>query len=135
MRNELAPVFGDEMTEASAGQSITAALKLLEVCERGGVTFLHGGLDAIDRLLAQLGDLQAPATDWLHFFQVWGHVRNASASNLAMGRLETGAIPDLKLAYTGHYHFPHFIQAACDLIEAGPGGQRPGLSATEFATR
>ena len=63
----------------------------------------------------------------LHFFQVWVQARNAAASNLAMGRFEIGAIPDLKLAYTGHFHFLHFIQAACDLIEAGPDGRSTAL--------
>lgn len=58
----------------------------------------------------------------LHFFRVWQHVRNASASNLSMGKFQTGEIPDLKLAYTGHYHFPLFIGAAWALIEAGPEG-------------
>ena len=61
----------------------------------------------------------------LHFFRVWQHVRNASASNLSMGKFQTGEIPDLKLAYTGHYHFPLFIKAAWDLIEAGPEGAEP----------
>lgn len=61
----------------------------------------------------------------LHFFRIWQHVRNASASNLAMGKFQTGEIPDLKLAYTGHFHFPLFIQAAWDLIEAGPDGTAP----------
>jgi aminoglycoside phosphotransferase (APT) family kinase protein len=55
----------------------------------------------------------------LHFFQVWGFVRNASASNLASGRFASGELSDLKLTYTGHYHFPLFIRAACDLIRAG----------------
>ena len=58
----------------------------------------------------------------LHFFRVWQHVRNASASNLAMGKFQTGEVTDLKLAYTGHYHFPLFIKAATDLIAAGPDG-------------
>lgn len=56
----------------------------------------------------------------LHFFQVWGQVRNASASNLSMGKFAEGALTDLKLAYTGHYHFPLFIEAALNLIAAGP---------------
>jgi len=59
----------------------------------------------------------------LHYFRIWQHVRNASASNLAMGKFATGKIPDLKLAYTGHFHFPIFIQAACNLLEAGPEGE------------
>jgi aminoglycoside phosphotransferase (APT) family kinase protein len=59
----------------------------------------------------------------LHFFRVWQHVRNASASNLSMGKFQIGVIPDLKLAYTGHYHFPLFIEAACNLIKAGPEGE------------
>jgi len=62
------------------------------------------------------------APERLHFFRVWQHVRNASASNLAMGKFQSGEIPDLKLVYTGHYHFPLFIKAAWDLIEAGPDG-------------
>jgi aminoglycoside phosphotransferase (APT) family kinase protein len=57
----------------------------------------------------------------LHFFQVWGQVRNASASNVTTGKFAEGRIPDLKLAYTGHFHYPHFIRGACDLVEAGPG--------------
>ena len=40
-----------------------------------------------------------------------------------MGKFATGKIPDLKLAYTGHFHFPIFIQAACNLLEAGPEGE------------
>ncbi|MDB5702366.1 MAG: phosphotransferase [Sphingomonadales bacterium] len=64
----------------------------------------------------------------LHFFRIWQHVRNASASNLSMGKFQTGEIPDLKLAYTGHYHFPLFIQAAWDLIEAGPEGTAPTVN-------
>jgi aminoglycoside phosphotransferase (APT) family kinase protein len=59
----------------------------------------------------------------LHYFQVWAHVRNASASNLAMGTLADGRQNELKLLHTGHYHFPLFIQAACDLIAAGPYGE------------
>lgn len=37
-------------------------------------------------------------------------------------KLRDGELPDLKLAYTRHYHFPLFIKAAWDLIEAGPDG-------------
>lgn len=76
--------------------------------------------DIVRHYIAAGGSEIAP--DRLHFFRIWQHVRNASASNLAMGKFQSGEIPDLKLAYTGHYHFPLFIRAAWDLIEAGPEG-------------
>ncbi|MET0546052.1 MAG: phosphotransferase family protein [Caulobacterales bacterium] len=60
----------------------------------------------------------------LHYFQVWAHVRNGSASNLTMGKFDIGSQEELKLAYTGHFHLPLFLQAAFDLIEAGPGGKK-----------
>lgn len=54
----------------------------------------------------------------LRYFQVWGYVRNACASNLASSRFADGRLKDLKLAYTGYFHLPLFIRAACDLIAA-----------------
>ena len=82
-----------------------------------------GGNMPWNRFMQYYLDAGGPEVDTkrLHFFQVWGFVRNASASNLATGRFASGQLSDLKLAYTGHYHFPIFIQAACDLIRAGPG--------------
>ncbi len=85
------------------------------------------GEDGWDDVMARYRAAGGPEIDpvRLHFFRVWQHVRNASASNLSMGKFQTGEIPDLKLAYTGHYHFPLFIKAAWDLIEAGPEGAEP----------
>lgn len=59
----------------------------------------------------------------LHFFQVWAHVRNASASNLALGAFEAGKHDNLKLVHSGHFHFPLFTKTACELIAAGPHGK------------
>lgn len=66
--------------------------------------------------------------DRLHFFQIWGHVRNATASNLSMGKFQDGAVTDLKLAYVGHFHFPLFIKTAGDLIAAGPQAETVRIS-------
>lgn len=63
----------------------------------------------------------------LHFFRIWHHVRNASASNLTMGKFADGDLGDLKLAYTGHFHFPLFINAASQLLAAGPEGDVGGV--------
>lgn len=54
----------------------------------------------------------------LRYFQVWGYVRNACGSNLVSSAFADGRFPDLKLAYTGYFHFPLFIRRACELIEA-----------------
>lgn len=85
------------------------------------------GAEHWDAIMARYRAAGGPTIDpaRLHFFRVWQHVRNASASNLSMAKFESGEIPDLKLAYTGHYHFPLFIKAAWDLIEAGPEGTAP----------
>jgi aminoglycoside phosphotransferase (APT) family kinase protein len=58
----------------------------------------------------------------LHYYRIWQHVRNAAASNVCMGRFARRQLSDLKLVYTGHYHFPLFIKAASDLLAAGPDG-------------
>lgn len=72
-----------------------------------------------------------PAVDVarLHYFQVWAHVRNASASNLLMGTFESGKQNELKIVHSGHYHLPLFTQAACALIAAGPSGK---IQAVEY---
>jgi len=56
----------------------------------------------------------------LHVFQVWGQLRNATASAIAFNSLVTGKLNELKLAHTGFYHLPMFIAAARDLIMSGP---------------
>jgi aminoglycoside phosphotransferase (APT) family kinase protein len=53
----------------------------------------------------------------LHFFQVWGHLRNACASNMASAKFDTRQIGDLKLVLLPHLYIPQFLQAAQSLIE------------------
>jgi aminoglycoside phosphotransferase (APT) family kinase protein len=59
----------------------------------------------------------------LHFFQVWGHLRNACAANLAAAAFATGAVDDLKMVLLPHAHMPMFIAAARALIEQTPTQQ------------
>jgi aminoglycoside phosphotransferase (APT) family kinase protein len=54
----------------------------------------------------------------LRFFRVWGHVRNACASNLISAKFASGRLDDLKLALLPHIYIPQFIGAAIQLIEA-----------------
>lgn len=56
----------------------------------------------------------------LHFFQVWGHLRNACAANLAAAAFAGGAVDDLKMVLLPHAHMPMFIGAARALIERMP---------------
>lgn len=46
------------------------------------------------------------------FFQVWGHLRNATASAMTINCLVTGKHDELKLAHTGFYHLPSFLEQA-----------------------
>jgi aminoglycoside phosphotransferase (APT) family kinase protein len=55
----------------------------------------------------------------LHFFQVWGHLRNACASNMATAKFDTRQIGDLKLVLLPHLYIPQFLQAAQALIQQG----------------
>ena len=59
----------------------------------------------------------AVSTQRLHFFQVWGHLRNACASNLASAKFQTGQIDDLKLVLLPHVYIPLFLQSAQTLIQ------------------
>ncbi len=53
----------------------------------------------------------------IHYFQIWGHVRNASAANLASTQFADGRSRELKLAFLPFYHVPQFIRAAQMLID------------------
>lgn len=56
----------------------------------------------------------------LHFFQVWGHLRNACASNMGAARFAQGEIEDLKMVILPHAYIPMFLNAAQALIDQGP---------------
>jgi aminoglycoside phosphotransferase (APT) family kinase protein len=60
------------------------------------------------------GDPIDPAA--LHFFQVWGYARNASAANIFATRFSTGAVGDLKLTVLPYHHYTRFIRGAEALI-------------------
>jgi len=55
----------------------------------------------------------------IRFFRVWGHVRNACASNLITAKFACGRVDDLKLVVLPHVYIPQFLGAAMKLIE-GP---------------
>jgi aminoglycoside phosphotransferase (APT) family kinase protein len=55
----------------------------------------------------------------LHFFQVWGHLRNACASNLVSAKLYAGQVDDLKGIVLPHLYIPQFMQAAQALMRQG----------------
>jgi aminoglycoside phosphotransferase (APT) family kinase protein len=56
----------------------------------------------------------------LHFFQVWGHLRNACAGNLAVSKFISGRIPDLKMVLLPYIHAPRFLQEAVALVAKVP---------------
>ncbi len=70
-------------------------------------SYVEAGGDEIDR-------------QTLHYFQVWGYARNASAANIAVTRFNHGVVNDLKLSVLPHYHYTRFIRGAEALIAAGP---------------
>jgi aminoglycoside phosphotransferase (APT) family kinase protein len=53
----------------------------------------------------------------IRFFRIWGHVRNACASNLIAAKFAAGRVDDLKLAVLPHVYIPQFLGAAIKLIE------------------
>jgi aminoglycoside phosphotransferase (APT) family kinase protein len=55
----------------------------------------------------------------IRFFRVWGHVRNACASNLITAKFASGRVDDLKLALLPHVYIPQFLGAAMQLIKEG----------------
>jgi aminoglycoside phosphotransferase (APT) family kinase protein len=54
----------------------------------------------------------------VQFFRVWGHVRNACASNLIAAKFAAGRLEDLKLAVLPNVYIPQFLDAALRLIES-----------------
>jgi aminoglycoside phosphotransferase (APT) family kinase protein len=56
----------------------------------------------------------------IRFFRIWGHVRNACASNLISAKFATGRVDDLKLALLPHVYIPQFLGAAVQLLADGP---------------
>jgi aminoglycoside phosphotransferase (APT) family kinase protein len=55
----------------------------------------------------------------LHFFQIWGHLRNACASNMVSAKLYAGQVDDLKGIVLPHVYIPQFLAAAQGLILQG----------------
>ena len=58
----------------------------------------------------------------IHFFQVWGHVRNALATTLSAPVFIDGRANDIKFVVTPHVYLPMFIRSAQQLINAGCPG-------------
>jgi aminoglycoside phosphotransferase (APT) family kinase protein len=56
----------------------------------------------------------------IRFFRIWGHVRNACASNLITAKFAAGRVDDLKLAVLPHVYIPQFLGAAIKLLEEQP---------------
>lgn len=56
----------------------------------------------------------------IHFFQIWGHLRNAAASSLVSAKFANGLVGDLKLVLLPHAYVPQFLSAAQSLIEQAP---------------
>jgi aminoglycoside phosphotransferase (APT) family kinase protein len=56
----------------------------------------------------------------IRFFRIWGHVRNACASNLICAKFATGRVDDLKLVVLPHVYIPQFLGAAIKLLEDKP---------------
>jgi aminoglycoside phosphotransferase (APT) family kinase protein len=96
--------------------------------------FAHLGDPAED--LAYVRNTVGPALDWedfmasyraaggievsparLHFFQVWGQMRNICTANMAAAKFATGRVNDLKMVLLPHLYIPQFLSAAKGLIE------------------
>lgn len=56
----------------------------------------------------------------LHFFQVWGHLRNLTAGQLTSNGFELGKYDDLKLAHVGHSMMPDFLRAMERVLADAP---------------
>jgi aminoglycoside phosphotransferase (APT) family kinase protein len=59
----------------------------------------------------------------LHFFQVWGHLRNAASSNIAAAKFANGQADDLKMVILPHLYIPLFLKTAQALIDQAPPGE------------
>lgn len=57
--------------------------------------------------------------DRVRFFQIWGHVRNLTASQLTTNKFETGCLDDLKLGHVGHSMMAGFLRPIRDMMAAG----------------
>jgi aminoglycoside phosphotransferase (APT) family kinase protein len=98
--------------------------------------FAHLGDPAED--LAYVRNTVGPALDWddfmasyraaggievsaarLHFFQIWGQMRNICTANMAAAKFATGRVNDLKMVLLPHLYIPQFLSAAKGLIEQG----------------
>ena len=53
----------------------------------------------------------------IRFFEVWGHLRNAAAANLATGQLIDGSTRELKMVLLPHLYIPMFLRAAQAAID------------------
>lgn len=67
----------------------------------------------------------------LHFFQVWGHLRNAAASNLVTAKFANGTVHELKMVLLPHFNVPMFLREAQRLIERGPEMGSESISTTK----
>jgi aminoglycoside phosphotransferase (APT) family kinase protein len=74
--------------------------------------------DFMARYVAAGGDPVDERT--LHFFQVWGFARNASAANIVISRFNRGVVDDLKLSVLPHHHYTKFLRGAHALIASAP---------------
>jgi aminoglycoside phosphotransferase (APT) family kinase protein len=61
----------------------------------------------------------------VHFFQIWGHLRNAAAAHLATGSFANGTTHEPKLALLPHHYVPVFLRTASALIDHGPETSTP----------
>lgn len=82
--------------------------------------------DALDwpaflRLYRDAGGVEV-SPERIHFFQIWGHVRNALTSLMAGSTFLDGAQDDLKFVLTPHIYVPHFLGSARALIARGVAG-------------
>lgn len=55
----------------------------------------------------------------LHFYRVWGHVRNATGAAIGSDRYSSGALTDFNIAPMGFFYVPRFLDEAIRLIGAG----------------
>lgn len=55
----------------------------------------------------------------VRFFQIWGHVRNLTASQLTTNRFEQGRLDELKLGHVGHSMMAGFLRPIRDMMAAG----------------
>ncbi|WP_327753867.1 phosphotransferase family protein (plasmid) [Sphingobium sp. SJ10-10] len=52
----------------------------------------------------------------VRFFQIWGHVRNLTASQLTTNCFETGRLTELKLGHVGHSMMAGFLRPIRDMM-------------------